>query len=338
MAKKRRPPPAPLPPPTRRSPRGRDSRPQAAVIAGFVALLLVVAGFLAYGWWDNQYGPPHSKAMRVGDTTLNLDFFSRRAKGYLQDVGAVTPGQSIDPTDFQNYYVPVFVSALEMEILVRERAPVDLGLAPTPDEVDEEIASRLSVKTGDAALFRIAYEKDRKARDLSDKEYREKVEAELLQQWVREGFNRAAPAAADQIRIRQILVGAREDADKAVERLNAGEDFAAVAKEMSSDTPTKDAGGEKGWVAIEELDPSYATKVFALELGQRSEPLEGQGGFLIVEVEEKQAGRPLEEAQRTTIGSRYFSLWLNEQRTLLPTTNYVSFDTDKVQWVFDHIT
>lgn len=338
MAKKRRPPPAPLPPPKRRSHRGRDSRPQALVVAGFVALLLVVTGFLAYGWWDNQYGPPHSKAMRVGDTTLNLDFFSRRGKGYLQDLGAITPGKSIDPTDFQNYYVPVFVSALEMEILVRERAPVDLGLAPTPEQVEEEIAKGLDVSRDDAALFQITYETDRKKRDLSDKEYREKVEAELLTQWVRDGFNRAAPAAADQVRIRQIQVGAREDADRAVERLNAGEDFATVAKEMSSDTPTKDAGGEKGWVAIEELDPSYATKVFALEVGQRSEPLEGQGGFLIVEVEEKQAGRPLEQAQRANIGSRYFSLWLNEQRTLLPTTNYVSFDTDKVQWVFDHIT
>jgi parvulin-like peptidyl-prolyl isomerase len=304
-------------------------------VAGFIALLLVVAGFLGYGWWDNQYGPPHSKAMRVGDTTLNLDFFSRRGKGYLQDLGAITPGKSIDPTDFQNYYVPVFVSALEMEILMRERAPVDLGLAPTPDQVEDEIKKNLNVTGGDAALFKASYDTDRKKRDLSDKEYREKVEAELLTQWVRDGFNRAAPAAADQIRIRQILVGAREDANKVVERLNAGEDFAAVAKEMSSDT-TKDAGGEKGWVAIEELDPSYAAKVFALELGQRSEPLEGQGGFLIVEVEEKQAGRPLEQAQRANIGSRYFSLWLNEQRTLLPTVSY--FDTDKIVWLYDHAT
>jgi len=121
-----------------------------------------------------------------------------------------------------------------------------------------------------------------------------------------------------------------------VERLNAGEDFATVAKEMSSDTATKDADGEKGWVAQEELDASYSAKVFALEVGQLSEPLEVQGGFLIVQVEEKQAGRPLESAQRDAIGSRYFGLWLDEQRTLEPTTNWVSFDADKYEWVFDH--
>jgi parvulin-like peptidyl-prolyl isomerase len=161
-------------------------------------------------------------------------------------------------------------------------------------------------------------------------------EAALLGRWVQEGFVRAVPEAADQVRIRQILVGAREDADRVLERLNAGEDFATVATEMSSDTATKDAGGEKGWVATEELEQSYAAKVFALEAGQRSEPLEGQGGFYIIEVEEKQVGRPLADAQRTSIGSRYYSLWLAEQRTLLPITSWVSIDADKFQWVFDH--
>jgi hypothetical protein len=71
-------------------------------------------------------------------------------------------------------------------------------------------------------------------------------------------------------------------------------------------------------------------------VGQRSEPLEGQGGFLIIEVEEKQADLPLLSTQRTAIGTRYSSLWIAEQRTLLPTTNWVSFDADKFQWVFDH--
>ena len=337
MAKKRRPPPAPLPPPRRRTHRGRDWRPQAAVVAGFAIFLLVVAGFIGYGWWDSQMGPPHSRAMRVGETTLSLDFFSRRVKGFLQDAGLTSSGQAVDSSTFSSV-VNIVVGTLEQEILLRQRAPVDLGLTPTPDDVEGEIASRLSVSRDDPAAFQAAYEADRKARDLSDKEYRQMIEAALLSRWVSDGFVRAAPEAADQVRIRQIQVGAQEDADTVVERLNAGEDFATVAKEMSSDTATKDAGGEKGWVAMEELDPSYAAKVFALEVGQRSEPLEGTGGFLIVEVEEKQAGRPLETAQRSAIGSRYFSLWLAEQRTLFPTTNWVSFDADKFQWVFDHAT
>jgi len=300
------------------------------VVAAFAVFVLVMVGFIGYGWWDSQFGPPHSRAMRVGDTTLNLDLFSRRTKGFLQDAGLAP-----DPSNFGTV-VNIVVGTLEQEIVLRRRAPVDLGLIATADDVEGEIARRLNVSRDDEAAFQVAYENDRKARDLADKEYREMVEAALLGRWVQDGFVRAAPEAADQVRIRQIQVGAQEDADRVVERLNAGEDFATVATEMSSDTATKDKGGEKGWVALEELDASFATKVFALEVGQRSEPLEGQGGFLIIEVEEKQAGRPLESTQRTTIGTRYSSLWVAEQRTLLPTTNWVSFDADKFQWVFDH--
>jgi parvulin-like peptidyl-prolyl isomerase len=300
------------------------------VVAAFAVFVLVVVGFIAYGWWDSQFGPPHSRAMRVGDSTLNLDFFARRTKGLLQDFG-----QAPEPNSFTTY-VSIVAGTLEQEIVLRQRAPVDLGLTPTADDIEGEIARRLNVSRDDEAAFQVAYDNDRKARDLSDKEYREMVEAGLLSRWVQEGFVRAAPEAADQVRIRQIQVGAQEDADRVVERLNAGEDFAAVATEMSSDTATKDKGGEKGWVALEELEASYAAKVFALEVGQRSEPLEGTGGFLIIEVEEKQAGRPLESTQRTAIGTRYSSLWISEQRALLPTINWVSFDADKFQWVFDH--
>lgn len=330
MAKKRRPPPAPLPPPRRRTRRGRDWRPQAAVVAAFAVFVLVMVGFIGYGWWDSQFGPPHSRAIRVGDSTLNLDFFARRTKGLYQDFGQ-TPDSSNFPT-----FVNIVAGTLEQEIVLRERAPVDLELTVTPDDIEAELARRLNVSRDDQAAFQVAYDNDRKARDLSDKEYREMVEAGLLSRWVQEGFVRAVPEAADQVRIRQIQVGAQEDADRVVERLNAGEDFATVASEMSSDTATKDKGGEKGWVALEELDASFATKVFALEVGQRSEPLEGQGGFLIIEVEEKQADLPLLSTQRTAIGTRYSSLWIAEQRTLLPTTNWVSFDADKFQWVFDH--
>jgi hypothetical protein len=335
VAKKRRPPPAPLPPPRRRTRRGRDWWLQAAVVAGFAVFLLVVVGFLGYGWWDNQFGPPHSKAMRVGETTLDLDYFSRRLKGFLRDTGLASSGQTIDSTTF-GAYVTYMAGVLEQEILLRQRAPVDLDLTVTPDEVDAEIASRLNVSRDDAAAFQAAYDADRKARDLSDKEYRGMIEASILATEVSDGFVRAAPEAADQVRIRQIQVGAQEDVDRVVERLNAGEDFATVAKEMSSDTVTKDNGGEKGWVVREQLEDSYAAKVFAMEVGQRSEPLEGQGGFLIIEVEEKEAGRPLDDAQRTAVGARYHGLWIAEQRTLLPSANYVSFDTDKLQWVFDH--
>ncbi len=337
MAKKRRVPPAPLPPPKRRSRRGRDWWLQIGAVAGFAVFLGVLLGVIGYGWWDSQMGPPRSKAMQVGDTSLNLDLFTRRLKGFLQDSGLVATGKTVDPSTLTQL-VPYIVGALQQELLLRERAPADLGLTVRPEDVKAAIATRLNVSADDAALFDAAYKQDLKAKDLSDEEYRQMIEASVLTTWVQEGFVRAAPEAADQVRIRQIQVGAKEDADKVEQRLSAGEDFGTVAKDMSSDTATKDNGGEKGWVVQQELDPAYAAKVFALDVGQRSDPLAGPGGFLIVEMEEKQAGRPLETQQRTNVGSAYFSDWLAEQSTLVKTTNYVGADADKLQWVVNHAT
>jgi parvulin-like peptidyl-prolyl isomerase len=130
--------------------------------------------------------------------------------------------------------------------------------------------------------------------------------------------------------------------------LDAGEDFGDLARELSLDEATKEDGGELGWVdnaseeegrerqwlARDELDLSYAVKVFDLEVGAPSEPIPGPGGYFIFEVEEKQADRDVTAEQRTTISGSYFSLWLAEQRTLfaVPDTQPLLEDFGKYEW------
>jgi parvulin-like peptidyl-prolyl isomerase len=72
--------------------------------------------------------------------------------------------------------------------------------------------------------------------------------------------------------------------------------------------------------------------VFDLEVGAPSEPIPGPGGYFIFEVEEREAEREVTDEQRTSISSSYFMYWLDEQSTLLPSTEYVSSDADKFQW------
>jgi parvulin-like peptidyl-prolyl isomerase len=85
-------------------------------------------------------------------------------------------------------------------------------------------------------------------------------------------------------------------------------------------------------VARDELDLSYAAKVFDLEVGTVSQPIPGPGGYFIFEVEEKETYREVTDEQRTSISNSYFTYWLDEQRTLLPSTDFVSSDADKFQW------
>ncbi|ADO43782.1 peptidylprolyl isomerase [Ketogulonicigenium vulgare] len=87
-----------------------------------------------------------------------------------------------------------------------------------------------------------------------------------------------------------ILVATQEEADAVIARLNAGEDFATVAQELSLDTGSGAAGGELGWFAPEMMVEPFANAVVELgEAGQfdtLSAPIESQFGFHIITVHE----------------------------------------------------
>ena len=334
MVKKRRQRPLPIPPRPRRRPWSREFRLQLAVISAFGLLLVIIGGVIGYAFFQDYYEEhvqlPHSKAIQVGETTLNLDYFARRLKYLLTSIGFNDPSQA-------QTVITAAIGMLESEELLQQSAPADLGVSVSPEEVELEISDRLGLVQSDADAFAKAYEQELKKSGLSDKEYRQMIGAELLSRKVQEVFSQSVPQTIEQVRMRQILVGTEDEARSVVERLDGGEDFADLARELSLDSATKEQGGERGWLARDELDLSYAGKVLALEVGTHSQSIPGPGGYFIFEVEEKQSDREVTPEQRSSISSSYFSLWLNEQRTLfaVPDIQPLLEDPGKFQWAVD---
>ncbi len=107
---------------------------------------------------------------------------------------------------------------------------------------------------------------------------------------------------------RQIVVrvgGLGEEADwnkaekkirAAQQRLNKGEDFAAVAADVSDDISASD-GGDLGFVAAGMLPPAADTALFAMKEGEISKVIKGENAWYILKLEAiKPAGqRPLAE-------------------------------------------
>jgi parvulin-like peptidyl-prolyl isomerase len=302
-----------------------------AVIAAFGLLLAFMGGMIGFAFFQDYYQEhvqlPHSKAMQVGNTTLSVDYFARRLKLLLASI-------SLTDTSQAQAAIAAEVSMLEGEELLRQRAPAELGVSVSPEEVELEIGDRLGLTESNPEALAAAYEPELKKSGLSDKEYRRMVETDLLSSKVQEVFSLSVPQTMEQVRMRQIQVGTEDEALSVVERLNGGEDFGALAQELSLDSATKDKGGERGWVARDELDLSYAGKVLALEVAIPSQPIPGPGGYFIFEVEEKEPEREVTPEQKSTISSSYFSLWLNEQRTLfaVPDIQPLLEDADKLQW------
>ncbi len=82
-----------------------------------------------------------------------------------------------------------------------------------------------------------------------------------------------------------ILVKTQEEADRVKARLDGGEDFAAVAKEVSADTGSKDQGGQLGCFGRENsLVPEFTTAMFSQPVGQVGAPVQSQFGYHLIKV------------------------------------------------------
>lgn len=75
-------------------------------------------------------------------------------------------------------------------------------------------------------------------------------------------------------------------ADELVQRARAGEDFAELAKQHSLGD-TKDNGGDIGWVVEGFTLPEHQRPLFAMKVGEISEPVKGPAGYYIYKVEEE---------------------------------------------------
>jgi peptidyl-prolyl cis-trans isomerase D len=93
-----------------------------------------------------------------------------------------------------------------------------------------------------------------------------------------------APAESDK--------AAREKAEKALARVQAGEDFGKVAKETSED-PSAPAGGSLGRFSKGQMVPAFEDAAFALKNGEVSKPVKTPFGWHIIKVTNKfDAGSP----------------------------------------------
>jgi peptidyl-prolyl cis-trans isomerase C len=93
--------------------------------------------------------------------------------------------------------------------------------------------------------------------------------------------------AGKQYKSRHILVKEEADAKQIIADLDAGGDFAAIAKEKSQDTGTKDEGGELDYSEAESYVQPFGEALKSLKKGERTkEPVKTSYGYHIIELED----------------------------------------------------
>lgn len=92
------------------------------------------------------------------------------------------------------------------------------------------------------------------------------------------------PAAAGTLCSSHILVETEEEAEAAITRLEAGEDFAALAMELSTG-PSGPDGGDIGCFDTGSLDPGYVAGAQATPVGEVSAPALSSFGWHVILVQ-----------------------------------------------------
>jgi parvulin-like peptidyl-prolyl isomerase len=78
----------------------------------------------------------------------------------------------------------------------------------------------------------------------------------------------------------------REKAEEVLKRARAGEDFAKLAQEFSTDG-SKDKGGDLGWFGHGDMVPEFEQAAYALKPGEISNVVQSKFGFHIIKLEER---------------------------------------------------
>ncbi|MEA2989424.1 MAG: peptidyl-prolyl cis-trans isomerase [Alphaproteobacteria bacterium] len=98
-------------------------------------------------------------------------------------------------------------------------------------------------------------------------------------------------AAEEEVRARHILVETEDEAKAILTEINAGGDFAELAKTKSKDPGAAD-GGDLGYFTKGQMVPEFSEVAFKMYAGQVSNPVKSQFGWHIIKVEDKRNRQP----------------------------------------------
>src|SRR4029079_15642236 len=88
------------------------------------------------------------------------------------------------------------------------------------------------------------------------------------------------------------MADAETRARAALERIKKGEDFAAVATELTEDPSGKENGGDLDYFTKDQMVPEFANVAFQMYPGQMSNPVRTQFGWHIIKLEDRR-NRPV---------------------------------------------
>ena len=195
-------------------------------------------------------------------------------------------------------------------------SPATGGTPAASPAVDATPTATVDPKTlADAGFTNFQNQVFDKAHMSLDDYYRLFTRPQMAREQIDAQLQNAVPQSAEQVHLQHIIVATEDLATQLASQARGGADFGALAKTNSTDTQTAPTGGDLGWVTHDELDQATADAAFSLDVNGVSDPIQTPFGWEIVRVIDKQADRPLTDAQYSAAQQKAVDSWLAEQRS-----------------------
>ena len=152
------------------------------------------------------------------------------------------------------------------------------------------------------------------ATKFGDADFREYVRNIIYSQKLYEYVTQDIATEQDMVWARHILVATEDEAKAVLDRLNAGEDFAALAAELSSDTSNNTNGGDLGWIYQGQMVTEFDTAIWSLEIGELSQPVKTSFGYHIIQVLGHE-NRQLSADELSSAKSTVYQNYIDELKT-----------------------
>lgn len=214
-----------------------------------IGVIAAVGGVIGGGWYRDEYRPMQEVVIQVNDTEFDMGYYvdtlKISGKLYQQIYGQ---SQSLF---YMQSVASQAVTAIEQRELIQQGA-MALGIVVSDSEVSDEL------KKNDPPL---------------GNDFRDLVRGDMLnRRLLGEHFEQEVPQFAEQRQIMAMFLESESQAAAVRDRLEAGEDFAELAGELSLESLTVMGDGEAGWYLLGILSeklglPVLEDYVFAAGVG-----------------------------------------------------------------------
>lgn len=331
--------------------RGRRARRQerALLTMGGLVLALVVA-VLGFGYYQENYAKLRAPVAIVNGTPISTGEYQKMVRYRRYALAAAfdrlraSAGENQDMLTqyFQDQMTNLPLQVLEEMIneeLIRQGA-ARYGISVSPQEVQKAIEEEFgywsvpptppptpaitTVITPTPTLppltreqfeerYQEALSRLRALVGFSEADFRGLFEARLLRDKMQEFLADRVPTTAEQVHARHILLKTEEEARSVLERLEQGEDFEALARELSQDPGSREQGGDLGWFPRGQMVPEFDEIAFALPPGEISDVVQSSFGYHIIQVLEREEDRELAPDLLRQQRENALNDWLREQ-------------------------